>query len=125
MSPVSSIVLCRLFLFSCWLWINSFPCLAQEVSFNRDVLPILSDNCFQCHGPDQNTRQAGLRLDQELSALRRENPIIQSGDVENSQLIDRITTPNLSRLMPPVSSKLKLSRQQIEILKRWISQGAK
>ena len=125
MSPVSSIVLCRLFLFSCWLWINSFPCLAQEVSFNRDVLPILSDNCFQCHGPDQNTRQAGLRLDQELSALRRENPIIQSGDVENSQLIDRITTPNLSRLMPPASSKLKLSRQQIEILKRWISQGAK
>ena len=98
--PSTSIIGRCLFLLICSLGVVASLSLAEEVSFDRDVLPILSDNCFQCHGPDQKARQAGLRLDLKSSALRQEKPIIQAGDIENSRLIDRITDP--SQPMPPL-----------------------
>ena len=121
--PSTSIIGHCLFLLICSLGVVASLSLAEEVSFDRDVLPILSDNCFQCHGPDQKARQAGLRLDLKSSALRQEKPIIQAGDIENSRLIDRITDP--AQPMPPLSSKLKLNSEQINTLKKWVVQGAK
>ena len=75
--------------------------LAEKISFNSSVLPILSDNCFQCHGPDDKTRQANLRLDQKETILRREDPVIIPGDVSGSQLITRISSSDPELQMPP------------------------
>src|SRR2546425_1454835 len=77
------------------------------VSFNKDVRPILADNCYACHGPDRNRRQRGLRLDREevaKSPLRSGNVAIVPGDPERSALIQRITDPDEQKRMPHVSS---------------------
>src|SRR5438128_5773316 len=101
------------------------PSFAQEkVDFARDVLPILSDNCFKCHGPDEKARRADLRLDRKESVLRKEEPIIVPGNLAASELIHRITTKNTSELMPPSKSNRKLTSQQIDVLRRWVEQGA-
>jgi mono/diheme cytochrome c family protein len=96
--------------------------------FNRDVRPILSDNCFTCHGPDRNRRQAGLRLDREevaKSPLPSGNVAIVPGNPEKSALIQRITNPDEQKRMPHVSSgKERLSAAQIDTLRRWIDEGA-
>ncbi|MCG8650806.1 MAG: hypothetical protein MI861_13290, partial [Pirellulales bacterium] len=95
---------------------------AQELSFNRDVRPILSDACFFCHGPDPAHREAGLRLDVEEDA--KELAIVP-GKVEQSELVARITSDDEELLMPPPASGKRLTQQQQEILKRWIAAGAK
>jgi hypothetical protein len=97
------------------------------VDFNRDIRPILSDTCFQCHGPDQARRKAGLRFDTEEGAFadlggRR---ALVPGDLANSELYRRITAADESERMPPVKSGRKLSTRQIDLLRRWIEQGAK
>ena len=101
---------------------------AAAVSFNRDVRPILADNCYACHGPDRNRRQMGLRLDREEVAkapLRSGEVAIVPGHPESSALVSRITDPDEQRRMPHVSSgKGRLSAAQIETLRRWIEQGA-
>src|SRR5262245_46197907 len=96
------------------------------VEFNRDIRPILSDTCFKCHGPDADKRQADLRFDQHDSALavRDGRPAIVPGQAEASELVRRITAADPDERMPPPDSGLKLSRQQIELLRRWIAQGA-
>jgi mono/diheme cytochrome c family protein len=98
------------------------------VSFNKDVRPILADNCYACHGPDRNRRQAGLRLDREEAAkspLPSGEAAIVAGDPENSALIQRVTHPDEQERMPHASSgKERLSVAQIETLRRWIEQGA-
>jgi mono/diheme cytochrome c family protein len=98
------------------------------VSFNKDVRPILADNCYTCHGPDRNRRQMGLRLDREevaKSPLPSGNVAIVPGRPENSALIQRITNPDEQKRMPHISSgKDRLSAAQIETLRRWIEQGA-
>jgi hypothetical protein len=100
------------------------PVLAADVDFARDVLPILSDNCFQCHGPDAQTRQADLRLDLKEVALRAESPVIVPGESANSELIRRLSADEDER-MPPPSTKKRLSVAQIDVLRRWIDQGAR
>jgi hypothetical protein len=95
------------------------------VDFSRDVLPILSDNCFQCHGPDAKARKAGLRLDSEQGALRKANAVIAPGKSAASELIRRITSTDPDEKMPPPRSNHKLTPRQIELLRRWIDEGAR
>jgi len=99
----------------------------NRVSFNRDIRPILSDNCFQCHGPDENKRQAGLRLDLRAAAT----VAVDSGDVaivpgkpDASELVRRIDSTDAAEQMPPAGSGKKLTPRQNELLKRWIAEGA-
>ena len=93
------------------------------VDFSRDVLPVLSDYCFQCHGPDANTRKAKLRFDDKNSPFDR--GVIVPGKPKESALIDRVTSTDPEVVMPPPSLKRKLSAQQIDVLNRWVEQGAK
>ncbi len=100
---------------------------ADRVSFNRDVRPILSDACFQCHGADEKQRKAGLRLDVKEHAFNAAEsgatPIVPGKPVE-SELVRRLLTDDASVRMPPTNSGKQLSSQQIELLKRWIAEGA-
>ena len=97
------------------------------VDFQRDVRPILSDNCFRCHGPDQSSRQARLRLDlqDEAFARRPNGATIVPGDVDASLLYQRITHQDERLRMPPAALSTKtLSPGQIDVLTRWIEEGA-
>lgn len=93
------------------------------VQFNRDIRPILSENCFQCHGPDEHQRKAKLRLDRRESALAKH--AIVPGKVAESLLMDRIESTNAEEHMPPEKSGKKLTSHQIELLRQWIEQGAR
>jgi hypothetical protein len=100
------------------------------VSYNFDIRPILSDKCSACHGPDANKRQAGLRLDDPESAFKalKEHPgahALVAGKPQQSEVFLRITTQDTSKLMPPISSNLKLSSHEIDLIEKWIKQGAK
>jgi hypothetical protein len=95
-----------------------------NVNFSRDILPILSDNCFACHGPDQNQRKADLRLDSKDGALRIANAVIVPGKSGESEIILRIASDDPEEVMPPPKSNRKLTASQIELLKRWIDEGA-
>lgn len=97
---------------------------ADKVDFSRDVLPILSANCFKCHGPDQNARKAKLQLDTQDGALRTKDPVIVPGKSGASELVRRIGSSKDDERMPPPSTNRKLSAQQIDTLKRWIDEGA-
>lgn len=99
---------------------------AQEVDFQRDVRPILSDKCFFCHGPDPKTREAGLRLDIEASAKEDLGGYfaIVPGKPDESELVTRIHSDD-DDIMPPEESEKHLSKKEKEILSRWIKQGAK
>ena len=99
------------------------------VDFNYHVRPILSDRCYTCHGPDEGTREAGLRLDLEEEAFialgeSQNHYAIIKGDPENSTLVHRIFTDNKREIMPPPESNLVLEDYEKEILKKWIEQGA-
>jgi hypothetical protein len=100
------------------------PRAADKVDFNRDVLPILSDNCFLCHGPDASARKAKLRLDTKDGALRKTDPIILPGNSSASELVRRLLAADSSELMPPPRSNKKLTPRQIDTLRNWIDQGA-
>src|SRR5262249_47326552 len=76
----------------------------EPVDFRREILPILSENCFLCHGPDAKTRKADLRLDVKQSALRKNDPVIVPGNSAESELIRRVTSDDLDELMPPRKS---------------------
>ncbi len=95
---------------------------ANDVEYNRDIRPILSDKCFFCHGPDPKHREADLRLDVEESAKEW---VIIPGKTDESELVRRMTSPDSSERMPPEESGKKLSAKEIDLLKRWIAQGAK
>ena len=99
----------------------------KEIVFNRDVRPLLSETCFPCHGPDEESRQADLRLDNLEGATRDLGgyAAIVSGDVSKSELWERITSDDPDLLMPPPDSNLKLDEEQKSVLKNWIAQGAK
>jgi hypothetical protein len=100
--------------------------LPESVEFNRDIRPILADTCYPCHGPDRAKRKAGLRLDQESSAKadRDGRRAIVPGDRAASELVRRITARDDDERMPPVKSGKSLSPAQVELLSRWVSQGA-
>ena len=96
---------------------------AEPVSFSREVLPILSDNCFGCHGQDEAHRKGKLRLDVRDAALAKEAFVPGKPDV--SELIKRIVTTDEDELMPPPKShKARLSAAQTDTLRRWIAEGA-
>ncbi|MDA0285244.1 MAG: DUF1549 domain-containing protein, partial [Planctomycetota bacterium] len=99
---------------------------ADDVDFNRDVRPVLSDLCFTCHGPDANTRKADLRLDQDAAVFgKRDVPLIVPGKPLESELIKRILSDDDDERMPPPDSKRQLTAAQKATLQQWIEQGAK
>jgi hypothetical protein len=104
------------------------PTQPAPVEFNRDVRRTLSDNCFACHGPDQGKRKAGLRLDTEAGAFadlgEGARPFV-GGKPDASAVYRRITHKDPKRRMPPSGSGKALSREQIDLTRRWIEQGAK
>ncbi len=100
---------------------------ADRLSFNRDIRPILSDTCFQCHGADEKQRKAGLRLDvRDLAAKPTESGAVAlvPGRPDESELIKRMISADDSLRMPPPTSGKKLTTAQIELLKRWVAEGA-
>ena len=98
------------------------------IDFNRDIRPIFSENCFTCHGPDTNKREAGLRLDEKASAFAKaesgEIPIVP-GEPEKSEVIRRLTTADKDDMMPPRKEHKRPKPAQVELLRRWIKAGAK
>ncbi|MDA0346820.1 MAG: PSD1 and planctomycete cytochrome C domain-containing protein [Verrucomicrobia bacterium] len=98
------------------------------VSFNNDIRPILSENCYACHGPDAEAREADLRLDVEEWAFRERKkgpPAIVRGDPDNSPVYQRITNPLKSEIMPPQDSHKVLTPSQKQLIGQWIAEGAK
>ena len=99
-----------------------------EVSFNRDIRPIMSDTCFRCHGPDKSTRMAGLRLDLREEALKPNKdgiaPIVP-GLPEKSAVVERVLTKNQARIMPPKYAHKELTEAQKETIRRWVAEGAR
>ena len=95
---------------------------ARAVDFSRDIRPILSDNCFTCHGPDEATRMTELRFDTKAGAFEDLGGYfaIVSGDPAASEIIRRITAKDESRRMPPLFSGRKLTKDEIELIRRWI-----
>ena len=102
----------------------------DTVSYNFDIRPILSDKCYACHGPDATKREAGLRLDIAENAYKalKENPkahAVVPGKPQLSEVFLRISSQDTSMMMPPPSSNLKLSEHEINLIEKWIKQGAK
>ncbi len=112
--------------FGVLLLVNSAASFADDaVRFGRDVLPILSTNCFSCHGPDEHVRKASLRLDLETDAKSPHDsgiPVVP-GKIDESTIIQRITSSDPDLMMPPPDSHKSLKPEQIEIVKRWITEG--
>jgi hypothetical protein len=101
---------------------------AATLEFGRDIRPILSENCFPCHGPDGGKRKAKLRLDRiedAVKALPNGDIAIVPGNPERSKLIERISSPDEDERMPPIRTGKKLSPEQIGFVRRWITEGAK
>ena len=105
------------------LLIGAFPAYTA-VDFGREVRPILSDNCFTCHGPDSTKRMAKLRLDISDGGIFANSVVVPSNSA-GSRLYQRISNPDTAKRMPPVYSGRTLMPQQIAIVKRWIDEGAK
>jgi len=103
------------------------PQALAAVDFNRDVLPILSDKCFHCHGPDNETREADLRLDtrEDMFGERDGHRIVSPGNSEQSELVRRIGSQDTDERMPPANSTRQLSPAEIAVLKAWVDEGAK
>lgn len=102
-------------------------CAADDtIDFSREVRPILAKNCFKCHGPDAETREADLRLDLRDSAIKERggHSAIVPGEPAQSEVVKRITSNDESEKMPPVDSDLNLTDAEIATLVRWIEQGA-
>jgi len=108
-------------------WMGLPPSLGAPVDFNRDVRPILSDHCFACHGFDEAKRKAGLRLDGREDATRggkSGKPAIIAGKPDQSEVYRRLITLDPDDQMPPAEFGKPLNAGQVEILKRWIAEGA-
>ena len=112
-------------------WVIIIPSLfvsiqAEEVVFNRDVLPLLSKHCFACHGPDEAKREAALRLDtrEGLFGDTGEGWVVQAGNPAKSLLIERIFSHDEDDVMPPPEAKMPLNDDQRALLQKWVEQGA-
>jgi hypothetical protein len=122
-----------LFVVAVVVWTSCAPssdrAIPGQLSYNFHVRPILSDRCFKCHGPDAKQRKAGLRLDTEeglYGRLREDSSarVIVAGSPERSELFRRVSAHDTSVLMPPPSSNLSLAENEVELIRRWIKQGA-
>ena len=109
----------------CWLS-TSLSAAEPRIDFNRDVRPILSDNCFACHGPDDEQREAGLRLDTPDGLVKPNEgriPVV-AGQPLKSELLKRLTTKDADAHMPPAKFGKTLTPAQVELIRKWIEQGA-
>ena len=100
---------------------------AAPIDFNRDIKPILSNHCYACHGPDEGQRKGSLRLDQPAGAFKRKkngDAIIAPGQPHSSLLAERVADTEEARQMPPPEFGKPLKPAQIELLTRWIAEGA-
>jgi len=95
-----------------------------SISFNREILPILANNCFACHGPDEKKRETKFHFDTQEGMFAKRG-VIERGNAADSLLIEKITDPNPKDRMPPPESGHTLTSRQIELLRRWIDEGAK
>jgi len=105
------------------------PATAAGVSvvFSRDILPLFSDHCFACHGPDEKARKGGLRLDTEAGALgagKSGHKAVAAGKPDQSEILRRILSADPDESMPPKESGKTLGPAQVELLRRWIAEGA-
>ena len=101
--------------------------LPEKIDFNYHIKPLLSDRCYACHGPDEKARKAKLRLDQKdgaFKALEDGWAVIKPGKPDQSEVVRRITAKDPDDLMPPPKSNLSLSADEIELLRKWVAQGA-
>ena len=94
---------------------------AAEIDFNRDIRPILSQNCFACHGPDSGKRKAKLRLDTEEDS----RTVLKSDNPDGSEVLQRILSDDPEEHMPPPETDKRLKPEEIELLRQWINEGAK
>ena len=112
-----------------WLIVLAVVCplAAAPVDFDRDIRPIISDNCFACHGPDEKPRMAKLRLDTKdgMFADRGGYQVIVPGKAADSRLYQRISATDKAKRMPPPYADRTLNEKQIELIRRWIDDGAK
>ena len=122
--PVSVAVICSSALFT--LLAPSRAAATSKVDFNQDVRPLLSANCFHCHGPDEKKREAKLRLDVEEGMFERRDAgaIVAKGDADSSLLFQRMVTSDHGELMPPPETNKKLNAAEIATIRRWIEEGA-
>jgi hypothetical protein len=99
---------------------------AAPVDFARDVLPILSDACFACHGPDEKKREAKLRLDTREGVYRTVDgvTVVAPGKPDDSDLVVRISSNDRDEVMPPPKANRQLKPEEIAVLKRWVTEGA-
>jgi Protein of unknown function (DUF1553)/Protein of unknown function (DUF1549)/Planctomycete cytochrome C len=107
--------------------VSAVSALAADLTFNQDIRPILSDNCFSCHGLDAKKRKAGLRLDTADGAFtpNKEGRVaIRPGDLKSSELWKRLETQDPDSIMPPPESHKTITAAQKKILRQWIEQGA-
>ena len=111
------------FLYSSSLFADDFP---KRIEFNRDIRPILSENCFFCHGPDRKHQKADLRLDVEKSAKedRGDYRVIVPGQPDQSEIMKRLLSKQRFEKMPPTKSGKELSQREITLIHQWIKQGA-
>ncbi len=123
-----TMLLVRLFLVVCVVSVlMPLVAAADVVDYNQDIRPLLSDNCFACHGPDAMQRKAKLRLDTREGLLgegRDGHRIIVPGQPEQSLLIERVASDDPSYVMPPAEHHKPLQPEQIALLKRWVTEGA-
>jgi hypothetical protein len=109
-------------------WFTADPARSEErpIDFNREIRPLLSNSCFKCHGPDPEERQANLRLDTEDGAIADLGgyAAIVRGNPDESELIRRIASDDASERMPPPGSGKQLTPEEVELLTRWVRQGA-
>ncbi len=115
-------------LYCCWIAAAAPGTKAPDrIDFDRQIRPIFSDKCFACHGPDEKKRVANLRLDDREGGAyenRGDHRIIAPGDVAHSRLVDRITAVKPGMRMPPPASGLSLTKEQSDLIVKWIEQGA-
>ena len=104
------------------------PAAGEDVDFSRDILPLLSDNCFKCHGPDEANRKAKMRLDKHEPGIEKEKngrATIFPGKRSQSELYSRISSADPDERMPPPDTGKTLTRAEIELIAKWIDGGAK
>jgi mono/diheme cytochrome c family protein len=100
------------------------PAAPPAVSFNREILPILANNCFACHGPDEKKRETKFHFDTQEGMFLKKG-VIEPGNASESLMVEKITEPNPKDRMPPPESGHALTEKQIGLLRRWIDEGAK
>jgi len=115
------------FVFALAACVVNDPLGADEIDFSRDILPILSDKCFKCHGPDENTREADLRLDTREGLFDERYGVASfvPGKPDQSEAIRRSAADDEDERMPPADAGLDLTMEEIKLLQTWVEQGAK